>query len=192
MWCKGNETQELRSVLLQRPCPSLAHSPSLEVVPKDPFQVPLHLGRPLLQDPSASSHSGPLGFLPLPISAFPQPPGKGLAHLPASSCLAVTHLVLTGCPSLAGSLLGCCLTLLVLPGAPVFLLPGGRLTRLAWPQGLPPCFFRAEFLQSHCARYHSVGISFVIIIFKAYLTLKKQYVFNIGNLKTGKVGRAIL
>lgn len=41
-------------------------------------------------------------FLP-PSSAFPQPPGQGRAHLAVFSCLPVTHVVLTGSPSQAGT-----------------------------------------------------------------------------------------
>lgn len=108
--------------------------------------------------------------LPLPISDCPQPPGQGLAHRPAFSCLAVTHLVPTGSPSLAGMpllLLGVVFGFVGVPGAPASFFPGGRLTGLAERQGLPPCFFRAECLQSHRSSCHSVGISHVIIIVKA-------------------------
>lgn len=119
------------------------------MVPKDPFQMPLHLGRPVPDriNHSASPGSGALGFLPSPASAFPQPPGQGLAHLAAFSCLPVTHLVLTGSPSRAGTFLvflGVSLVFVHAPWRTALFLSGGTWTGLAEPLG----FLRAEFLQS--------------------------------------------
>ena len=77
-------------------------------------------------------------------STFPQPAGQGLGHLEAFSCLAVTHLVLTGSPSLAGTfpvLLGVLFDFVGASRGPAFFLPGGRWPGRAELQDLPPGFF---------------------------------------------------
>lgn len=119
------------------PRPSPAQSLSSAVVPKNPFQRPLHLGRPLLEKIGgpASSGSGALGFLPPPSSsAFPQPLGQGRAHLAVFSCLPVTHVLLTGSPKRADTfpvLLGVLFDFVGAPWSAAFFLSGGRWADLA-------------------------------------------------------------
>ena len=127
------------------PCPE----PLLSGGSQRPLPDALHLGRPVPEriNRSASPGSGTLGFLPPPASAFLQPPGQGIAHLAAFSCLPVTHLVLTGSPSQAGTFLALLGVSLVFVGAlwrAALVLSGGTWTGLAEPPG----FLRAEFLQS--------------------------------------------
>ena len=104
----------------------------------------------------------------LPISASLSPragPGSPASLLlPGSDSPGAHRLPKPGWLTL--TLLGVLFDFVGAPGAPAFFLPGGRLTRLAQLQDSPPCFLRAEFLQFHCAKCHSVGIFFVII-FKA-------------------------
>lgn len=66
-----------------------------------PFQMPLHLGWPLPQRMAQPLPTWPSG-IPSPPSLLSLASGQGLAHLPAFSCLAVTHGVLMGSPFLAG------------------------------------------------------------------------------------------
>lgn len=160
---------KLRSVLLQKPCPSLTHSRSLGMVPRDPFQMSLHLGRPLAYRIAQPHPTLALwGSFPLPISAFPQPPGQGLAYLPAYSCLEWLSWCLRApqawlaCPGVARCGVWLCwCSLELLPSS--FLLEGW----LPWQSfGTGFQVSLEQRLRPHCARCHAVGIFFVLT-FKA-------------------------
>lgn len=166
-WKRDSGLRSFPAPHLPFPHPSL----SLAMVPKGPSRCPCTWAGHFLRRWLSPCPLWP-SEIPSPPSLLPLAPGQGLAHLPAFSCLAVTHGVLTGSPFLAGmplELLGVVFSFVGVPWSSC-LLPscwkrrGWKLTAgRAW--GLASKFPQNRALQPFCARCLS-GVSF-IIIFKA-------------------------